>query len=566
MGNVGRRQLMGWLAAGAVAPWLAGCASSAASRPSSPGADLSLFYFADTLDAREPGWPVVPRVRLGPARRIGAAPWMTGTDALAASGTRDSRVAPLLDAGQVNSQRYGGYAVLAARLDELRQANGRERSLTLENGQCWNGSGLTYLTQGQAGLAGSQMLGSEARVSSDERVLWPDHCAALYRQFSGPVLGATLDPEGHEKLGTTAYRIIQKQGLNIALVGATDPYANDQPATLAEWFARLDRSVQKARQEADLVIVMADVGTGAGLWLAERLENADLLLCARGQDLWPALIPVARRDGTKLPVCLPGTRGVGFFEIRCQGRDSGWQFTAQFHPALASAVSRPGAMQPYVNELGQARVAHANWLDQRLAQAPGPLWRRDVFGGSWDALIGAALNEGKQTPSLLPGLRYDVPLQRGEWITREHLLALSGGYDAAVLDLQTSRQGLHDLLEEAADQRFSEPLILDNSQDMPRLLNAQWSCRYGAPSGQRISAVDVGGQPESFACRTFTPKGVSGNGEPLWQWIERYLRAQPVQWSVASLPRPQVNFIEGHPGWHPLASGDAASIKGAPQA
>ena len=77
-------------------------------------------------------------------------------------------------------------------VEQLRGEAGAGNSLTLENGQGWNGSGLAYLTQGESGVQGSQLLGVEARVSSDERVLWPQRSTGLYRQASAITLGAGL--------------------------------------------------------------------------------------------------------------------------------------------------------------------------------------------------------------------------------------------------------------------------------------------------------------------------------------------------------------------------------------
>lgn len=547
MGNWARRQVLGWLAAGATAPLLGGCARGFSA--SSADRDLQLLYVADTLDAREPGWPVVPRVRLGPAGRIGAAPWRTGADAARLAPS----LAPLLDAGRGDGQRYGGYAALACQLTQLRTRQGATRSLTLENGQCWNGSGLTQLTRGEAGVEGSQLLGSEVRVSSDERLLWPERSAALYRRYGRPVLGATLTEDQRTALGVAPFALIERDGVRIALVGVTDPYASDQQAPLADWYARLRPVLAEARGKADLLVVLADVGSGPGLWLAERLEEADLLLCARGQDLWPELIPVMRGSGRPLPVCLPGCRGVGIFEIRCRGGRDGWRLDAVFHPVQAKRVPDRALLEHYQRQLARARAPHAGWLDQRLARAPVDLWRRDLLGGSWDALIAAALGGGDAQPVLLPGLRYDLPLRRGDWITREHLIALCGGHEATVLDLPTSADGLRTLLEDAADNRFGEPLLLDNSQDLPRLLGVPWTCRYGAPRGQRIGPLQAP-LGASFTCRTFALGRELGTGEALWQRLEAYLRARPADWGLVPLAPPRLEFVEGHPGWHPLAA------------
>ena len=75
-----RREVLGWMGVGAVAPLLTACSSLG--MPSAPGGPgVELLYFGDTLDARQPGPPVVPATRLGPVSHLGQAPWMSGASA-----------------------------------------------------------------------------------------------------------------------------------------------------------------------------------------------------------------------------------------------------------------------------------------------------------------------------------------------------------------------------------------------------------------------------------------------------------------------------------------------------
>ena len=242
MTGIGRREVMSWMGIGAIAPMLSACSGLAPVRPDRQS-ELQLLYFADTLDARQPGQPVVPATRLGPVSHLGRAPWISGSDARQAR----SELNPLLDARLAEGASTGGYAVLGAVLEELRQRHGAERCLTLENGQGWNGSGLAYLTQGESGAQGSQLLGSEVRVSSDERILWPQRCAGLYRQFARPVLGAGLAEEQAKTLGVQPFTLIRRAGLRIAVVGITDPYAGDQQASLKQWYQSLLPAFKAAR-------------------------------------------------------------------------------------------------------------------------------------------------------------------------------------------------------------------------------------------------------------------------------------------------------------------------------
>lgn len=479
---------------------------------------------------------------------LGHAPWATGNgiDAIARAKVPEFMSSPR----QATRFSLGGYATLAAVLEELRATLGAD-SLTLENGQCWNGGGMGYLTHGQSGVAVSHLLGSDVRVSSDERTLWPDGSAALYRRYGKPVLGV-LDGEQNPDDSVSGLEYFERGGARIAVVGATNPYAHDERRALDAWFLAIQEQVAQARQQADLVIVLADTGSGPGLWLARRLQDADLLLCARGLDLWPELVKVDQAQGGQLPVCFPGSRGVGLFQISCRSVNGQWQFEAAFHSAdegmlTPSASARRSHFQQQVEQM---RAPYREWLDRPVGQVPDWLWRRDATGGSWDALIAEALRHanGDATQTVLsPGLRYDRIIAPGGTITRDHLLSLSGGYSAAVFSLPMTADGLRQLLERAADQCFGAPILLDDSEDLPRVSGVDWECRYGAERGQRVALL---GAP-SERVTSWSPRPDAPHGDPLWQVLERYLATRDSQAPLPSPPGAELRFVDGHPGWHP---------------
>ena len=545
MVSMRRRELISWMGVGAMAPLLGACSALPGTRAGSEPT-LDLLYIADTLDARQPGQAVVPATRLGPVTQLGRAPWMTGSHA----GAGHAGLAPLLDARLTGQARLGGYAVLAALLEQLRTESGAAQCLTLENGQGWNGSGLAYLTQGASGVQGSQLLGSEVRVSSDERVLWPQRSAGLYQQSTAVTLGGGLSTVQSQALGIKDLQLYDRGGVRVAVVGVTDPYAQDQKASLKQWYQSLLPSFEQARREADLVVALADTGTGPGLWLAERVPQVDAVLCARGQDFWPAPVEVTQASGHRVPVLFGGCRGSGAFRLRCRQVAGQWRFEARFFPAFEhslrpAAQARAGQLRA---QLHQQRAGHAAWLDQPLARAPQALWRRDTRAGSWDRLLHQALANDGSMPVLLPGLRYDAPLQAGETITREHLINLTGGYSAPVVDAP-ARQ-VEQVLENAAEQLFGDPLLLDNSQDLPRWQGQAWQVSYSA-TGKRIAGL----APTQGLCRTFGLHFDPGAGEPLWQRVENWLAQQPSDWTLPALHVPEMRYVQGHPGWHPRQVG-----------
>jgi hypothetical protein len=553
--NAGRRRFIMAAGAAVIGSTVAGCATPVArsGRSISPGQRVDLLYLADTLESLQPTRVAAPATYLGPADLLGEAPWATanGVATLARSPMPgwQTRCVP----SQAARRYTAGLGPLAARLERLRATLGSDRTLTLENGQCWSGSGLGHLANGRTGVASSHLLASDARVSSDERVLWPGQVAGLYRQYDRPVLGS-LEPSVAGVVPATHF---ERGGARIAVIGATDPHAFDESRNLDSWYQALATSAAQAAERADLVILLADTGSGPARWLAERLPDIDLVLAARSLDFWPELIEVSHQAGHRVPLCLPGSQGLGCYQLSCISDREGWRIESRFH-----SMDGEGA-DPAERERGQQlqarfdalRAPYAAWLDLPLATAPGWLWRRDSVGGSWDGLIAAALADGSapagETPhSLLPGLRYDALVAPGEAITRDHLLRLTGGYAARVANLELDSSDLQRLVEQGVDNSLGAPLIINTSHDLPRLLGSDWQLRYGAGLGERVR---IDGAPGTHTWQTFSVNPRIAAGEPLWQRMERYLVAHATALPLPERPNLEARYLDGHPGWHPEA-------------
>ncbi|WP_157958280.1 lipoprotein UxpA [Salinicola sp. CR57] len=540
-----RRRLVGALMGAGLGAGLSGCASPMISSPRAlaPGRQVEILYLADTLECLGPTRIVAPATYLGPAELLGAAPWATADGVTTLAGSAGAEWAALYTPHSAARRHTAGYGGLVAQLDRLRRELGTERTLTLENGQCWSGSGLGHLANGSAGVAASHLLASDARVSSDERVLWPQRAAALYRDYARPVLGNLDAPPA----GVSAATRFERDGVRVAVVGASDPNALDETRALDQWYQALAESVSQAAAEAELVVLLADTGSATARWLAARLPQVDLVLAARGQDFWPRLIAVDNAHGAPVPLCLPGSHASGFFHLSCRSTRDGWQIHAEFQRNDTAADAAAADHQARFDAL---RAPYAGWLDRPLGSAPDWLWRRDSVGGTWDGLIAAALTgDSDTTRAMLPGLRHDILLAPGETITRDHLWRLSGGHPARVVELAPRTEELAQLLERALDNSLGTPLILNDSRDLPRLSATRWTLDYGAATGAR---AHLDALPGGLTWRSFSARPQAG-GEPLWQRLERYLGDHGGTPPAITPPSLEARYVEGHPGWHPQA-------------
>jgi len=541
-----RRRFLQATLAGAAASSLAGCATQAASSRSLPGGseELQLLFYADTHAHWQPVVSHPVANHLGPMSLLGQAPYLTESNRLAALGiASETSAAAWLTASSARQQAkelglMGGYAALSAALQEQRSQVGENQTLTLEGGQCWNGSGLAQMSSGRHGPLSSHWLGSEVRVASEEQRLWPGHYDDLYKRFQRPVLNAQQP-----------LAIFNKAGVDIAVVGVMDPAFKSDGFDEQVWLKGIQQQVNEAAKQASLVILLSDAGTNPDFWLAQQLQDVDLILSSRGQDLWPQLVYPRQYNAAPIPVCLAASQGQGFFSIKVKAAVQGWQLDASFHPVWTRLIEPDAKV---AEQIARLRAPYAGWLDQRLATAPNWLYRRDALAGSWDQLIAEALKTTGSDLTLAPGLRHGLAVPPGEAITREHLLSLTAGYEAPVFNVGANRRQLRSRLEAGANEWLGDALFLHTSQDLPRLTGSHYVLRYQAQTGQRISELEW---PAASTTEQLRVSGWSthyqGEGTPLWQLMEAWLRDQPDDWQLPEIEQPSLAFVEGHPGWHP---------------
>lgn len=525
---------------------LTGCASTGTQRNNLPPAtNIQLLFYADTHAQWLPSYTHPAANNLGPLSLLGQPPYITEQDRLAALGIQPNTItASWLTAQGARTQplgKLGGYAALAQALQQQRQTFGTDATLTLEGGQCWNGSGFAHLTQGRFGPISSQWLGAEVKIASEEQLLWPAASTQLYQNFKQPVLTASQP-----------LAVFTKAGVKIAVVGCPNPWL-DSPKGFNEqtWVAQLQEQINNANRQAKLVILLSDAGTNPSLWLASQLTGVDVILSSRGQDLWPLPLRLETNSGLSAPVICAGSQAQGFAQLELTSSNQGWQLTYNYHPLLNPEAHADAAV---AQQIQQVRASHASWLDQHLATAPCWLYKRDFLAGSWDQLIAQALQDQGADLTFAPGLRHGLALPPGASITREHLFSLTGGYSATVFNIPAQREEVQHSLETGADQLLSDDLFLHTSEDLPRLTGAKYVVRYQAVAGQRIAELTwpVASTSEQLRVAGWS-QHYTGQGLSLDQLLEAWLKQQPSNWQLQEIEQPSLAFVDGHPGWHPEA-------------
>jgi sulfur-oxidizing protein SoxB len=197
-------------------------------------------------------------------------------------------------------------------------------------------------------------------------------------------------------------------------------------------------------------------------------------------------------------------------------------------PVFANLLPPDGAMAAYI---GEARKPYAAKLAETLATTEGLLYRRGNFNGTVDELILRALMAEKEAEiAFSPGFRWGPTLLPGDPISVEDLMAQTAiTYPQVTLSELTGAE-IKAVLEDIADNLFNADPYLQQGGDMVRVGGMSYAIRPAAKIGSRIADLRLVGKPlaadKRYKVAGWAPVREGVSGEPVWDVVTRYLRAQ----------------------------------------
>jgi len=110
------------------------------------------------------------------------------------------------------------------------------------------------------------------------------------------------------------------------------------------------------------------------------------------------------------------------------------------------------------------------------------------------------------------------------------------------------------VLEDVCDNLFNPDPYLQQGGDMVRVGGLTYACAPRESIGRRISDLRLGGKPidatRRYKVAGWAPVAEGAQGEPVWEVLERYLKARKtVRPRAAGMPR--LIGVEGNPGLRP---------------
>ncbi len=526
--------------------------------------NVHLLHFTDCHAQLLPMYFREPSVNLGIGDQANKPPHLVGEAFLKAYGLRpgtpDAYAFTYLDfaAAARTYGKVGGFAHLATLVKRMKAS--RPGALLLDGGDTWQGSATSMWTKGQDMVDATLALGVDVMTAHWEFTYGADRVKSVVEeQLKGKIdfVAQNVQTNDFGDPVFAPYTIKTMNGVPVAIIGQAFPYT---PIANPRYFVpdwtfgiqeeRLQSMVDEVRGKgAQVVVLLSHNGMDVDLKLASRVRGIDAILGGHTHDGVPRPVVVENAGGKTL-VTNAGSNGkfLAVLDFDVKGGKP-VDFRYKLLPIFANLLPADAPMQALIERV---RAPFAAKLAEPLAVTEGVLYRRGNFNGTFDQLLlDAVMAEKDAEIGFSPGFRWGTSLLPGQTITMEQLLDQTAiTYPYTTLTPMTG-ETIKTVLEDVADNLFNPDPYYQQGGDMVRVGGMDYTIDPTAPMGQRIMEMRLNGRlieaGKTYKVAGWAPVAEGVQGEPVWDVVARYLRAQKTV--VAKAPKvPSIKGMQGNLG------------------
>jgi sulfur-oxidizing protein SoxB len=513
-----------------------------------------ILHLTDTHAQLLPVYVREPSVNLGIGAMQGKPPHLVGRAFLDRFGIRpdsaDAYAFSCLDFEKSAARfgKLGGFAHLKTLIERLRNDAGPERSLLLDGGDLWQGTGLANTMQGADMVEAANLLGIEAMTGHWEFTYGEKALRSNLERFKGEFLAQNVflteeaafnDAKAYDPASGRVFKpamIKEIGGHRVAVIGQAFPYvpvAHPKRFTPDWTFGIRDEELQKLvdtlrnDDKVDAVVLLSHNGMDVDLKLASRVSGVDVILGGHTHDAIPRPIPVTNAGGTTL-VTNAGSNGkfLGVLDLDiAKGRLSDVRY--RLLPVFSELLKPDPAMQALIEKM---RKPHSTAYAEKIATADRLLYRRGNFSGTVDQWICDALRgELDAEIALSPGFRWGTTVLPGQPVTMEDVLSETAvNYPETYVQRMTGSQ-IKDVLEDVCDNLFNTDPYYQQGGDMVRVGGFAYTCTPAENVGRRVSGLTLGNGRSLDADKSYKVAGWASvneqKGMPMWDVFAKHLRS-----------------------------------------
>ena len=591
--SLNRREFMQVMGMAAAAGMLPGCDSkpgSENSATSAPGdvynipkfGNVTLMHMTDCHAQLLPIYFREPNVNMGVGGAHGQPPHLVGNKLLEHFSIKqdslEAHAFTYLDYNEAAKTygKVGGFAHLRTLVKKIRADHGANKTLLLDGGDTWQGSGTAYWTRGKDMVGACNLLGVDVMTGHWEFTYLDEEVISNVKDFKGDFVcqnvfvkdDASFDYqfaefEGYNEETQRAFKPYtikeMEGGIRVAVIGQAFPYTPiaNPGRFIPDWtFGIRDAEMQKtvdevrANEKPDVVVVISHNGMDVDLKMASVVSGIDVIFGGHTHDGVPAP-SVVKNKGGKTLVTNAGSNGKFLGTMQLDVRNGKVQdFRYKLLPVFSNLLEPDAEMANYIEEV---RKPYLSTLTEELAVADQVLYRRGNFNGTFDQIICDALNVvGGAQISLSPGFRWGTTVLPGQTITMDHVMDQTCITYPETYVREMKGSVIKEILEDVADNLFNNDPYYQQGGDMVRVGGLDYTMAPKNGFGKRVTdmVLDDGTKIEAnknYTVAGWATVGSKAPGAPIWDVVAEYLRSEKVA-KVKKLNTPKIVGMEGNPG------------------
>lgn len=580
-----------------------------------PFGNSRILHLTDTHGNLLPNYFREPNVNLGFGDAFGKMPHKVGREFLKATGIKpDSLEAYAFTYLDFENQaakygKTGGFAYIKTVLEMLRKhAGGRDKTLTVDGGDTWQGSGTSLWMRGADMVEACNILGVDVMVGHWEFTYKEEEVLKNLGFFKGDFVGQNVrileqalfddkyiamtekyDGRGlfreDDALPFKPY-VMKTVGNNrIAVIGQAFPRtsnANPQKYFFPDWsfglreeeMASLVKDI-RTNEKPDAVILVSHNGMDVDLKMASKVSGIDAIFGGHTHDGIPIVSEIKNDGGTTL-VTNAGCSGkfIGVLDMDIKKGRGLQNYQYKMLPIITNTIKPDTEMASFIEKIRSRKYdknvvearnpkmannksrldkTYDEILNEKLCKTTQTLYRRGNFMGTWDqVLVNALREEYKSDFAFSAGVRWGTSVIAGHMVTMEDLMTnTSMTYGETYVTALTGKQ-IKDILEGIAENLFQTDPYLQSGGDMVRVGGMDYTIAPEAKLGKRISNMNKDdGTPiednTKYTVSGWAQVGTIGSGRLMWDVAADYLRKQRVL-TLTKINNPKIIGVKGNPG------------------
>ncbi|MCS6838055.1 MAG: bifunctional metallophosphatase/5'-nucleotidase [Bdellovibrionaceae bacterium] len=406
----------------------------------------------------------------------------------------------------------GGFARLYTVVEHMRQQYAG-RVLLLDGGDTIQGSALGVFSKGKGLVPILNFLGIDGAVPGNWEVVYGvDSLKQVTAMLNYPMIAANIVDQATKQLAFAPYKIYERGGIKIAVIGYTDPEVPErQPPSYSKGFSYLrDDVIQpivddiRNNKKADVIILLSHIGLPKAVELSSRIKGIDLHLS--GDTHERTYTPILKNHWVVESGAFTSFLGKAILVVE-EGKvvDKKWEL-------LELRAERYPEHTELKRIIDKAVAPIFKKLSRKIGETKDPLFRYGVNQTSLDMILSDAIREATGADiGFSNGFRFAPPLVPGPILEWDLFTIYPVNMPLRVGEV-TGKQ-LWDWWEKEIEHVYSQDPKKLFGGWLPRPSGLTIRFLANAPRGQRVKEILIHGKPIDLQ-KTYSVGACIREGDP----------------------------------------------------